>query len=275
MISDEKKIWKILSRYDISKIYRIGPQLFMSNTIPKTLQLSNFSHNINRVMVFYPDIIEYLKKSNQASKKREKFFDPKIIGRPNVKIGYIGPDADLVSEVKYEITCESTLILLITSLEAYFGDLFKNLSKINTKGKIERNKLKDLANSFRINIDFSQNNYDAFKDIPLSHFLPKRLDFQQKQRCRNAFLLFDIDLVAIDQKIWQKIYSKDRHSYSSLRHSVVHIGKSYITRIKVNLEIIENCILDIVKFVYLVEKEVTKKYPQMIYLSHKKLLTRR
>jgi len=215
-------------------------------------------------MAFYPDIIEYFKKSYQALKKREQHFDSKTIGRSNVLTGYIGPDANLGSEIKYEFVCENTLIILITSLEVYHGDLFKNLSKANSIGKIERNKLKNFANSFRINIDFSQTNYDTFKDIPLLHFLPKRLDFQQKQKVRNAFLLFDIDLEAIDKKIWQKIYSKDPLSYSNLRHLVVHKGKSFTPKNKVNLEVIENCILDIAKFVYLIEKKATEKYPQIL-----------
>lgn len=231
---DSKKLWAELEKYDIEKLsfnqYSIGNITFESKTKFKTLHYIIFNFNINRLMYIYEYIEETKNEGNNP--------------------------------FKLAMLCENTLVLLIISLEVYFGTSFRILAEKYLVKEVDYEKLKSFTNSFQKYIKINPLSYNALPDIFIIHILPSKLDFQLKDNCRNAFKLFDIILPEINQKTWQKIFSNNNDSYIKLRHRIVH-GNTILSGFS-DITIIENAIQEVSEFVYQIEQEIMKKHPRII-----------
>lgn len=173
---------------------------------------------------------------------------PNILRMDNEE-GYINYD--------FIFGCNLILISLITSLESYLERSFRILAKEMRVANLDQDNFNKFIKQFKC-----QNNYsDALKvntnnEILLHDVLPKRMDFQQKDKAKIAYKLSKIDLPSTadeKHKIWENIFGNV--GYISLRNEMVHAGlvNSILKYINGNihyLELIFNASKDISKFVY-------------------------
>ena len=174
------------------------------------------------------------------------------------------------------------LISLITTLETYIKKAFERLAYNNTIGEIKEKieieeseeieeckikKLRKLFNVIGINIDINYVNLKALEEIRLYNLLPKRIDFQQKNKTRSAFLFFNIDLNVVNHKLWQRIFSKEKNSYIHLRNAIIHGGaeETLFRQKTIDIEIVESCYRDIAEFVHLMDQKIIQKYPNIYH----------
>lgn len=246
MIRDKEKFWKILREsYDISKIENIqfhedgyilsggfGWDLRFDERID-SIQYLQFILNINRVMMLYEDIL-----------------DLNIINESRVNL-------------RYQLLSENIFILLITSLEVYLVDTFKRLSKLVVIEDLGKENLIKFLKEFKA----TENFFEKLKEIgnlkiQLNDIIPERLDFQQKEKCKIAYQLLGIDLPNLNHEIWKKIFTKEEHGYIQIRNHIVHGGSKEILlkRRKINFEFLEDSILNVINFVFLIEIDAFSKY---------------
>lgn len=275
MLKDESKLWEFLNRYCISKfsfdirdeqtkmdksakfidgkfvedndpvIIEKGEIIFSLEGPPSHLVFSKFytifNTNINRAIAFYPEIVK-------IPTPREFF------------------------EMKNIFIFQTMHILLITALEVYLSSLFSWISR-------ERILISDLDSRLFVKFLKTFNLRYQFLDIfaergnldfPLGDILPERNDasvFQQKEKCKNAYNLIGIDVVNIDESIWEKIYSEN--GYIKKRNSTIHgdihdyIGINNLRDFDLDKQVedLENALMDIVKFVFYIEHQRFFRYP--------------
>ncbi len=283
MLKDDSKLWDFLNEYCISKfsfhiqekrsqmsksasfingkfVEDVEPSFIEKGTINFSLDgsiqkhlifsqfFTIFTTNINRAIALYPEII----KISQP----EEFF--------NIKNIFI---------------FQTMQIHLITALEVYLSGLFlwvanNNvlISHLDPKLFIKFLKTFNLKNQF-LDKFAEKGNLDFF----LGEILPERIDasvFQQKRKCKIAFKLIGIDVVNIEESIWEKIYTSE-NGYITKRNLCVHsdihdylgIKNIYDFDLKQVFEVLENTIMDIVKFVYYIEHQRFFKFPDMVETS--------
>jgi len=263
-MKDLEKLWSILNDYNISRlIFKIQENdkvLGRYETIGEklnnnSLQLkkgaitrefvdevdyflfgspcyTHFAVNINRAVSFYPEIIKM--------KRAEEYFETRNL-----------------------FIFHSIYILLITALESYLAELFRNISKklLVSDLDLEYKQMKDFLNKFNIRDKFLLKVFESNNlNFSLSDILPKALDFQQKEKVKMAYKLIDMNVAEIDNTLWDRIFSKT-HGYIKKRNDIVHKGLENIIEVNnINdldldkeIEEIESAIIDIVQFVFYVE----------------------
>jgi hypothetical protein len=156
-------------------------------------------------------------------------------------------------------------------MEVYLVDVFKKLSSQVTIENIDKRKFVNFLRALRLEKDY----LDSLKEygnnnIPLSKIIPERIDFQQKDKCKIAYSLLGIDLPTIadkEQKIWGRIFGDTENSYTQIRHNIIHRGVSATARLsqKLDIELVQKAILDITKFISLLESIIVSKYPKSAY----------
>ena len=228
-------LWQKLS------VYHIYPLVNSKIVNPDVLFVHSnnfviFDINVFFALLFYQEIIEY-----------ERKLDDKI------PFGYI-PHKD------------NAIIRLVTSLEVYLVDSFKIISNSITLDNV---KLVDFVKTFR-----REDQYNALKTtnrkIILDDILPKRLDLQQKDKCKKAYSLIDIDVMNVAGKnqpntleLWDKIFNKS-DGYIQTRNRIVHRGIAR-THNDINADYIKAAALDIANFIYNLELKINSKYPKSNY----------
>ena len=168
---------------------------------------------------------------------------------------------------KYYTFTQIAIILSITSLEIYLNKLFLHLLKIISIENIRCQDFQKLLKRYGIKIKDTEGNNKGLGEKEIFSLLPERLRFQNKKNVKRAFKLFDIELNKINEDLFGKIYYRDEKSYMKLRHRIVH-GKSegiFFAYELIDIETVENCMLDIAKFIYLIDKYIVKKYPELEY----------
>lgn len=183
-------------------------------------------------------------------------------------------DVDGFINHNYLFYCDMILISLITSLESYLERSFRNLA---SKVQIEDLDMETFVNfikEFRIEPEYfkalKENNNHEFI---LADVLPKRMDFQQKNKAKIAYKLFKVYLPTIaDEKqyTWNRIFG-EKNGYMALRHGAIHAGviNSILKKIDGNNVVDENLIasasVDISKFVYELDKAISREFPKLKY----------
>lgn len=253
MLKNIKKVWEVLKKYDIRpvtvQIEDFRNVRMIKGEFPKegeSTQMGSpfqfmfsppflgFIANINRVMAFYPQIIK----------------DFHINAKPiDLKIIY---DRQVF------------LIFLINSLEVYLSSTFILTTDIlrvdNPKSELIIKFIKKYGSIEKYNEFYK----DEYKPEFVSKFLTKRIYFQQKDACRECFKFININLFELDPKLWQKIFSKN-DSYMDLRHKIIHGGRPAVKEINeiFGINYLENALIDIVRFVYLIEEQRFLKYKRI------------
>ena len=172
MIGKIDALWEILAQFNINILKDIS---FDGNQS----SFSFVSHDSHKAPV-WQDTIKSLK--NSVSYIR---FSVKIN-----RLMLIYPDLVKESEVKslkYNLLCENAIVVLMTSFETYLSDIFKVLSQRVDIKDIEESKLK----RFLRTIGFSTNYFITLPLVTnhkLERILPERIDFQDKDRCKDAFI---------------------------------------------------------------------------------------
>jgi hypothetical protein len=238
-------LWQELSGYHIYPIE--------NGTIGKPEVLFNHSKNF---MIFdiqvcfalasYKEIIDFERKSNSK-----------------------------MLSFKHCVYKQNTIIRLITGFEVYLVDSFKNISNSLSLEKLDPVKLVDFIKEFRSQNDYFNALTKPSQPITLYDLLPERIDLQQKDKCRKAYSLINIDfknMPAEDQAIFSKIFDKS-NGYMQMRHQIVHrgIAQTHDESINaynikpINVDYITAIALDIANFVYNIELEINSKYPKSNY----------
>lgn len=271
MLKNEIELWKILNKFNISRFtFKIEDEdLFIKNAfevingkhIKKPMEIkkgdityefivsleqfldlspifSQFTVSINRAISFYPEIIDLT--------KAEDYFKPKNI-----------------------FLFHSMYILLINALEVYLLELFKGISNQLLISKLDSRLFIKFLKEFNLKDQFlsafAKNNN---LDFALSEILPDRLDFQQREKTKIAYNLIGINVVEIEDELWEKIFSKT-DGYIAKRNKIVHSRVEDLIKIenikdfKLDKEIeeIENAIIDIVQFMFYIETQRLFNYP--------------
>lgn len=240
MIENEEEIWKLLNRYNIYKLSfknsKYGKLIIESafNKFAFSYTHIKFGEHINRVMMFYPKIIEK-RKSTDISERIERY-----LYRSNF------------------------LILLINSLEIYLDMVFRWASKFLYIRDLDKSVFIKFIKKFWIRDNFfnkliEKNNLD----IILTEILSERMDFQTKDKCKVAFQLINIDLLELNNIFWHNIFDNKPLSYIQTRHKVIHGSMPYIENLddECSVDFIERALLDIVNYVYFIEEKRFELYP--------------
>ena len=241
MIGNLKKLEKELSQCNVVrvKVEKISPNSleYSYPTIFKahSVAFSEFIVHFNRVILIYSGILDS-KKNNQ------KF--------------------------KYYSFTQIAIILIITSLEIYFTKLYRHLSKLISIENITYDNFLNFLQKFNIRINKTEENYKALGKIKLFYLLPEKLRFQEKSYLKAAFKTFDIDLYNLTQNLWEKIFSQDITSYVKIRHRAVHgiTDEIFLKYDIINIETVENCMLDIAKFIYLIDEHIVRKFTEVQHI---------
>lgn len=234
----EDELWKQIWNYDVCRIQ--GNILENPNIIEKrTSKFVFFNNNLNRALFLYPSLLNL--------EKEEDFIN-----------------------LHYQFFCETVLINLITSLEVYLRDIFRFVSTEIPIKKVDMKKFIKFIKEFTI-----QDNY--FKalekygnhDVPLSEVIPSRMDFQQKDKSKTAYNLLSIylpEIVDKKQETWDRIFGKP-NGYIQIRNKIMHNGSiiSFLEHETIDIELINNATLDIVKFVYNLDEKIKSEYPKKNY----------
>ncbi len=149
-------------------------------------------------------------------------------------------------DLKIELLGQSGLVLLITTIESYLEQLFYSLCKSHTVKDVEENVFKKYLKDFDIKIKYE---YVEIETMRLSNYFSEKLNFQNKNLCKNAFSLFGFKIAEIDTKLWETIYAGEK-SYIQIRHGLIHAGPEYgLYKInRINIEYFEEIMLDIARF---------------------------
>jgi hypothetical protein len=213
-----KELWKELSGYDIFPFEESIPD---DVRFKHTKNYIDFNHNICFALPFYQDVVDY----EMGSKK---------------------------GHLKYMTERENTILRLITGLEVYLVDTFRMISKSVTFEMIDRSKLVDFVKEFRSEKEYFHELKKSSGAITLDKIIPKRIDLQQKEKCKIAYLSIGVDVTSItgnDLVIWNKIFN-GKNGYMQMRHQIVHGGSLQTYGAKINADYIRDAALDIVNFIY-------------------------
>lgn len=240
MIENEVEMWNLLNKFNIDKLsynYDRSGKLIIKSTFNKfafSQTHTKFREHINRVMMFYPKIIEK-KISTDISERIERY-----LYRSNF------------------------LIMLINSLEIYLDMVFRWASKFSYIRDLDKRVLIKFIKKFWIRDNFFNKLIEKDNlDIILTEILPKRMDFQNKDKCRIAFQLIHIDLPGLCEDFWHNIFDNEETSYLQARHKVIHGLMPNIENLEeeCSVDFIERALLDIVNYVYFIEEWRFELYP--------------
>ncbi len=249
MINDENRFRAILRNYNVVNItelrHKKGSLFYTYEKIEDkhTLAFPNFILNFNRAFSIYPEIIQ------------------------NVEI----------NPLKFYFLCEIVIVNLITSIEDYLRIAFITIAYNNTfediflhygENGFNEPRMVDRFNKWikklRINIKLDYNNIDLLRNVKLYAILPSihQIPFQEKDTVRCAFKLINIDLPNLFPILWQNIFSDNPSSYIKLRNTIIHSGaKGSLFGPEINLTIVESCYKDIAEFIYKIDKQLIKVFP--------------
>jgi len=240
MIENEEEIWDLLNKFNVNKLsftYNKNNTLIIKSTFNKfafSYTHVKFVENINRVMTFYPKIIEKMKPTD-ISERIEKY-----LYRSNF------------------------LILLINSLEVYLDMVFRWASEFLFIRDLNKKKFIKFIKKFWIRDNFFNKLIEKDNlEIKLTEILPERMDFQNKDKCKVAFQLLNIDLPGLYEDFWHNIFDNEDTSYMQTRHRIIHGEMPNFENLnnECSVDFVERALLDIVNYVYFIEEKRFELYP--------------
>lgn len=168
-----------------------------------------------------------------------------------------------------KIPFEFIITTLITNLEVYLRNVFLDILSYFEYSKLDEKFKK------KIPVDYQKlSEYLKGDD---KHYFPTRdiiktdkLNLQNNDDIKNYFKIINIDITQIinniDQTLWGKLFSGEENNpgYLKLRNNLIHKGSVYARSHLKNLDIsyVKRIILDITKFIFIVENEIIKKFPK-------------
>lgn len=243
MVDNEEEMWGLLNRFNVSKIsicYDTKGRLITKPVLISNFMFSfthrRFVQHINRVMMIYPKIIER-KKS-----------------------------VDLSERIEHYLYRSNILILLINSLEVYLDTVFRLASGFLFIRDLNKEIFIKFIKTFWITKNFFKKLIEKDNlEIELTEILPERMDFQNKDKCKVAFQLLNIDLLRLSEDIWHNIFDNEETSYMHTRHRVIHSDMSDIENLEseCSVDFVERALLDIVKFIFFIEEKRLELYPSL------------
>ena len=241
MIENEEEVWNLLSKFNVNKIsfkydkrFKLITEFGSMNRYMFSFTHLKFVEHINRVMMFYSQII---KKKNLI---------------------------DISDKIEQYLYRSNFLILLINSLEVYLDMVFRWASKFLFIRDLNKKVFIKFIKTFWIRDNFfdkliEKNNLE----IVLTEILPDRMDFQNKDKCKVAYQLINIDLPNLYNRFWQNIFSNEDTSYMQSRHKIIHGEMPNIESIEseCSVDFVERALLDIVNYVFFIEEKRLELYP--------------
>lgn len=240
MIENEEEIWYLLNKFNVNKLsftYNKNNKLIIESTFNKfafSYTHIKFVENINRVMMFYPKIIEKMKPT------------------------------DISENIEKYLYRSSFLILLINSLEVYLDMVFRWASKFLFIRDLNKKIFIKFIKKFRIRDNFFNKLIEKDNlEIILTEILPERMNFQNKDKCKVAFQLLNIDLPGLYEDFWHNIFDNEDTSYMLTRHRIIHGEMPNFENLnnECSIDFVEEALLVIVNYVYFIEEKRFELYP--------------
>ena len=228
-----KNLWQELLAYEIFPFEKSIPD---DIRFRHSKNYIDFNHNICYALPFYQEAVDHERGLNKEY-------------------------------LKYMVQRENTILRLITGLEVYLVDTFKMISESITLDMLDRSELAYFVTEFRLEKEYFRTLKESIGAINLAKIIPKRLDIQQKDKCKKAYSLIGINVISVaedSQLIWDRIFnSKD--GYMQMRHEIVHRGTVQTYSVNINADYIKSAVIDIAKFIYNLDIKVISLYPKSDY----------
>ena len=244
MIENEEEIWDLLNKFNVNKLSftynrrgKLITEVGAINRFMFSLTYTKFVEHINRVMMIYPKTIEK-KNTTEISERIEQY-----LYRSNF------------------------LILLINSLETYLDMVFRWATKFLFIRDLNKKNFIKFIKTFRIRDKFFNKLIEKDNlNIILAEILSERMDFQNKDKCRVAYNLINIDLPGLYEDYWHNIFDNEPTSYMQTRHRIIHNVMPVIENIEseCSVNFVERALLDIVNYVFFIEEKRLELYPDPI-----------
>ncbi len=176
---------------------------------------------------------------------------------------------DPVSEIhlKFQIICETIIILVVSTLEVYLEDTFRDLANQLTLRDLNKTYVKKFLSKYYYKESesiFNQLNESLSLGEHIKTLLDEKrkyLYLQNRDKAKAAFKAIDFDLCKIDKVKWDKYVE-----YIKKRNEIIHTG-SEIFKIKYledkelfTLEYVKKCIQNIAEYIFKIENARYKKY---------------
>lgn len=161
-------------------------------------------------------------------------------------------------DLKIELLGQSGLVLLITTIESYLEQLFYSLCRSHTVKDVVESVFKKYLKDFDIKIKYE---FEEIETIRLSNYFPEKINFQNKNLCKNAFSLFGFKIAEIETKLWETIYAGEK-CYIQIRHGFIHADPAYgLYKInRINTEYFEEIMFNIARFLCLVDDKILELF---------------
>ncbi|MFW9881173.1 MAG: hypothetical protein ACFFG0_49550 [Candidatus Thorarchaeota archaeon] len=252
MIENEDEIWDLLKKFNVNKLSftydkkgKLMTKVGSINRFMFSYTYTKFIEHINRVMIIYPKIIE--KKST----------------------------TEIPERIEQYLYRSNFLILLINSLETYLDMVFRWSTKFLFIRDLNKKNFIKFIKSFRIRDNFFDKLIEKDNlNIVLTDILSERMDFQNKDKCKVAYNLINIDLPGLYEDFWHNIFDNEPTSYMQTRHRIIHDVMPDIKNIdsECSIDFVERALLDIVNYVFFIEEKRLELYPDSIEVEFFKAL---
>ncbi|MFW9875058.1 MAG: hypothetical protein ACFFG0_18290 [Candidatus Thorarchaeota archaeon] len=268
MIKNEEKFWKILNSYDISKAkieftekeiqMEKGFQIIDDKQVNKRWEIEKntrtnlFMDKTNYLYILSQPFADFVMGINRAT---SEYSD--IISIENKKDYF-----DFKNLKKFQ----STYVFLVNAFEVYCRETFQKIAREMCIKEINQKKLRKFLKKFHMEDKFLElMRKDNSLNFTLFEVIPQKMSFQQTENIKLAFSLLGFNVVSMIKGLWQRIIENNLN----WRHYIIHKNLNrLLDHIKIEefklddeIEVLENSILDVVKFVFYTESQRLLKYP--------------
>lgn len=268
MIKDEEKFWKILNSYDISKakIEFVEEEIQMEKgfqiiddrqvnkrwKIEKNARTNLFMDKTNYLYILSQPYADFVMGINRAT---SEYFD--IISIESKKDYF-----DFKNLKKFQ----STFVFLVNAFEVYCRETFQKIAREIIVKDINQKKLRKFLKKSHMEDKFFElmRNHNSL-NFTLFEVVPQKMSFQRTETIKLAFSLLGFNVVSMINGLWQRIIEHNL----KWRHYIIHKNLNrLLDHIKIEefnldneIEVLEDNILDIVKFVFYIESQRLLNYP--------------
>ncbi|MHA1986975.1 MAG: hypothetical protein ACW98D_10080, partial [Promethearchaeota archaeon] len=268
MIKNEEKFWKILNSYDVSKAkikfaekeiqMEKGFQIIDDKQVNKRWKIEKnkrtnlFTDKTNFLYILSQPYADFVMGINRAT---SEYSD--IISIENKKDYF-----DFKNLKKFQ----STYVFLVNSLEVYCRETFHKIAREIVVKDINKKKLRKFLKRFHMEEKFVElmRKHNSL-NFTLFEVIPQKMSFQHTENIKLAFSLLGFNVVSMIKDLWQRIIENNL----KWRHYIIHKNLNrLLDHIKIEefslddeIEVLENSILDVVKFVFYTESQRLLNYP--------------
>lgn len=213
-------------------------------------------------MIFIEELAGQLRREGKI-RKIVRYTPEFSIFMMNLRLSLIlptlvyGPDSDPdYAAIDSSRLSNLALANIITSLESYYEDIFKKLSKLVLISETDSVILNKFLNKFNIRNEYYKGDY-------VHKVLPDYLSFQKKDVIKVSFNLINLNPIHNSNKEWNDTFNKKEDSTIKIRHKSIHEGIDFSFKI-IDVEFVHERIKHAIVLVRNLEEQIDDKYPQVM-----------